>query len=293
MPKLDMLSWLNQVLTTTVVMFFFYALLALVFLSNISSMFKGRTKSNKELYIGIKSNKLCVLLLLLTFFFFGVDNFEGLYSPLSFYPSIVLLSGKGSSSSLSPKAAVKKSSTGAQDAPNDGNAYPVDNDHAWPVEETDLWDLLPPSVGTSSTVGSLIIKKVKENTTNGSEFQAHELSTGPTDTTSVGYYGKGPLNGLLELCGYTNAKEANAVFAAKTQVLNANCMEAERLAYLAGEKAGEAAALAKMTVAYAVYNSVVCIFLGKMLLLFLLTLVFDFILSEIEYNYFYKDKKQS
>ena len=44
MPQLDMFSWLNQVLTTTVVMFFFYALLALVFLPNTSSLFKGRTK---------------------------------------------------------------------------------------------------------------------------------------------------------------------------------------------------------------------------------------------------------
>jgi hypothetical protein len=68
---------------------------------------------------------------------------------------------------------------------------------------------------------------------------------------------------------------------------------AERFAYLAGEKAGEAAALAKMTVFYAVCNSLVCIFWGKMLLLLLLTLVFDYILSEIEYNYFHKDKKQS
>ena len=34
--------------------------------------------------------------------------------------------------------------------PNDGNAYPVDDDHAWPVEETDLWDFLPAYRGVAN-----------------------------------------------------------------------------------------------------------------------------------------------
>jgi hypothetical protein len=35
-------------------------------------------------------------------------------------------------------------------APNDGNAYPVDDDHVWPVENTDLWDLLPAYRGVAN-----------------------------------------------------------------------------------------------------------------------------------------------
>jgi len=42
-----MLSWLNQILTTTVVMFFLYALLILVFLPNICSLFKRHIQYDK------------------------------------------------------------------------------------------------------------------------------------------------------------------------------------------------------------------------------------------------------
>ena len=280
MPQLDMLSWLNQVLTTTVVMFIFYALLALVFLQSVIGRFK------------IFHYKVSFFLVVLVVFFLSLDDFNIVYNSLAFQPSMVLLSGKGSSSGMSPKATVKKSKTGQQDEANDGSGYDVDDDHAWLAEDMDLYDLLPSSGGASNTASSAIIKKQSTPKTDNYDFTAHEFATGPTEITS-GYYGKGPLNSLLELYGYTNAKEVNALFDAKTKVLNANCLEAERVAYLAGEKAGEAAALAKMTVFYAVCNSVVCIFLGKMLLLLLLTLVFDYILSEIEYNYFHKDKKQS
>jgi len=47
MPQLDMLSWLNQVLTTAVVMFFLYALLAFVFLPTISNLFIRWGKHDK------------------------------------------------------------------------------------------------------------------------------------------------------------------------------------------------------------------------------------------------------
>ena len=59
MPQLDMLSRLNQVLTTTVVMFFFYALLALVFLPNISNLFIRWGKyDNSNIVNSIMSNPL-------------------------------------------------------------------------------------------------------------------------------------------------------------------------------------------------------------------------------------------
>jgi hypothetical protein len=65
MPQLDMLSWLNQVLTTTVVMFFFYALLSLVFLPNTSSMFKGRNKlqSFRKLSINFLFSQMLILII--------------------------------------------------------------------------------------------------------------------------------------------------------------------------------------------------------------------------------------
>ena len=65
MPQLDMLSWLNQVLTTTVVMFFFYALLSLVFLPNTSSMFKGRTKlaNVRKLNINFLLSQVVILMI--------------------------------------------------------------------------------------------------------------------------------------------------------------------------------------------------------------------------------------
>ena len=65
MPQLDMLSWLNQVLTTTVVMFFFYALLSLVFLPNTSSMFKGRNKlqSFRKLNINFLFSQMLILII--------------------------------------------------------------------------------------------------------------------------------------------------------------------------------------------------------------------------------------
>ena len=60
-----MLSWLNQVLTTTVVMFFFYALLSLVFLPNTSSMFKGRNKlqSFRKLNINFLFSQMLILII--------------------------------------------------------------------------------------------------------------------------------------------------------------------------------------------------------------------------------------
>ena len=51
MPQLDMFSWLNQVLTTTVVMFFFYALLAFVSLPMISTMFICWGKYDKSIIV--------------------------------------------------------------------------------------------------------------------------------------------------------------------------------------------------------------------------------------------------
>ena len=68
MPQLDMFSWLNQVLTTTIVMFFFYALLSLVFLPNTSSMFKGRTKlqSFRKLNINFLFSQMFILVINIT-----------------------------------------------------------------------------------------------------------------------------------------------------------------------------------------------------------------------------------
>ena len=51
MPQLDMFSWLNQVLTTTVVMFFFYALFAFVSLPIISTMFNCWGKYHKSIIV--------------------------------------------------------------------------------------------------------------------------------------------------------------------------------------------------------------------------------------------------
>jgi uncharacterized protein YqiB (DUF1249 family) len=44
MPQLDMFSWFNQVITTTIVMFVFYMFLLLCFLPNTTGIMKGRTK---------------------------------------------------------------------------------------------------------------------------------------------------------------------------------------------------------------------------------------------------------
>ena len=44
MPQLDMFSWFNQVITTTIVMFVFYMFLVLCFLPNTTGIMKGRTK---------------------------------------------------------------------------------------------------------------------------------------------------------------------------------------------------------------------------------------------------------
>ena len=44
MPQLDMFSWFNQVITTTIVMFIFYMFLVLCFLPNTTGIMKGRTK---------------------------------------------------------------------------------------------------------------------------------------------------------------------------------------------------------------------------------------------------------
>jgi hypothetical protein len=46
MPQLDMFSWFNQVITTTIVMFVFYMFLVLCFLPNTTGIMKGRTKLN-------------------------------------------------------------------------------------------------------------------------------------------------------------------------------------------------------------------------------------------------------
>jgi hypothetical protein len=278
MPQLDMFSWLNQVLTTTVVMFFFYALLTLVFLQSVI---------RRPL---IFYYKLSFFLMVLVVFFLSLDDFNVVYNSLAFQPSMVLLSGKGSSSGMSPKATVKKSKTGQQDAANDGSAYDVDDDQAWPAEEIDLYDLLPSSGGANSTVSSALIKKQSAPKTENYDFQAHEFATGPTETTS-GYYGPGIVNRILELCGYTHTETQKVLCDAKIDALNSQCKETVDLAYLAGVKAGEAAALAKMTVFYAVCNSIACIIFAKLLLLLLFTLFFDYILSEIEYNYFHKNKK--
>ena len=68
MPQLDMLSWLNQVLTTTIVMFFFYALLSLIFLPNTSSIFKGRNKLQmfRQLNINFLLNQMFILIINIT-----------------------------------------------------------------------------------------------------------------------------------------------------------------------------------------------------------------------------------
>lgn len=47
MPQLDIFSWVNQVITTTCVMFVFYMLLILVFLPTTTAIVKGRTKLNQ------------------------------------------------------------------------------------------------------------------------------------------------------------------------------------------------------------------------------------------------------
>jgi len=44
MPQLDMFSWFNQVITTTIVMFIFYMFLILFFLPTTTAIVKGRNK---------------------------------------------------------------------------------------------------------------------------------------------------------------------------------------------------------------------------------------------------------
>lgn len=44
MPQLDMFSWFNQVITTTIVMFVFYMFLVLFFLPTTAAIMKGRNK---------------------------------------------------------------------------------------------------------------------------------------------------------------------------------------------------------------------------------------------------------
>lgn len=450
MPQLDMLSWLNQVLTTTLVMFLFYALLALVFLPNTSSIFKGRNKlvtfrqvninfllsyvfsviisifndfsqlvlNNLILVVNyfvpmntlvlkqdlesvcynavlvdisslftnlyivnnlagllkimekqhIDTNynyisqavlklyrvtscysvscycrlrqltqpnvisymlmeysnfmmkfvytKLILIcsfkiskkyknlysefwfplsLLILSFLLFVVQEVNMEYISLQFQPSLVLLSGKCATSGMSPKAAVTNFKIGQQDNGNDCSSYDIDDDHAWPEGPEDLWDLLPAGGGNggSNTVVSSIIKQPNVLKTENDDCHYHELSTGPSDTTSVGYYGKGLLHRILDLCGYTDKETQKALFDIKLEEFNIQCAETARLAYLEGVRVGEASALTKLNasnnICTCICNSVVITILTKLMFLFLFTFVCDYILSVIQYNYFYKD----
>ena len=63
MPQLDMLSWLNQVFSTIMVIFAFYLLLSLVFLPSLTSIIKGRYKlQNFRKYVVQFFNSQSVLL---------------------------------------------------------------------------------------------------------------------------------------------------------------------------------------------------------------------------------------
>ena len=275
MPQLYMLSWLNQVLTTAVVMFFLYALFVLIFRVPLVK------KSD------IVDYKLYFFLLVLILFFLAVDEFNNLYIELSFYPTPVLLSGKAPTSGLSPKANVKKSNTGAQDVPNDGGSYDIEDDHVWPADwGDDFYDTYTHIPGANYTI---ILNNLNKKGLNTAKALEEDNYSGTTNTFfEVGAQTYNPFTGCLDrfwtFCGYPDLAVQNRLLLEKNMLLTSEntTLKVQEVINLA--RIIELETNLVESLAHNAYQSFIIFFIGSLFF----ALFIDLVLLNIYYNHYIK-----